>query len=224
MKKILLMLMILLLFAVNVHAENIFINEKAIGLNTGKTPKDAFIAFPVTGEVLIAEDTDSLYVSPGIYKGFIARASVTVKNNGIGTVAIIPATTTGATFCILQQCKLLTLDGITLDNSQANSAASHFGLRREWYENAITIIKNNEVSGPPLKNYDDNYTSRKQMTFKHLDLGDMEYKNTLVADTKFFSVVGDKPSFMESVDQDSTLVTSKLTLSATAVIGVEVRK
>jgi len=207
MKKILLMLMILLLFAGNVHAEIFYIEADA----KDELAKNTYVDFPIKDGVLIAKAGDIFFVSPSKipYSPFIMRTKdITVMKSGIGDNPTIIPTGNGAAFCILQQADGLVIDGIHFDLSQCDAQASYFGWRSEWNAKDTGIF-NCTISYPPESAFVKNQTSKKAMHVTAID-ANAEYANLNVTDTKIYNTT-DKLSFEEKADSDSTVTFNNIT-------------
>lgn len=193
------------------RAENIIVDNNPIG-QVGAV-KD----FPMKNGVLVAAKGDSIYLraSKTPYSDIIVQIpDIVIKKTGDGTATIKPTETTGSTYCIIQRADNLTLDGITLDQTEADGQADHFGVYQDWGATGL-IIKGGEIKGPPTAQYTKNQTSRKQLGFDHIAVSDnVTYSKITVDKTSFTNVVGDKPSYEEKADTDSTIVTTDSSISA----------
>ena len=207
MKKILLMLMILLLFAGNISAEIYYIDGEA----TGELPKNTYLDFPLLDDVLVAKSGDIFFVSPSKtpYSPFIMRTKdISVTKSGIGDNPTIIPTGNGAAYCILQQADGLVIDGIHFDLSGCDAQASYFGWRSEWNAKD-TGIYNCTISYPPKESFERNQTSKKGMHVTAID-ANAKHAELNVTDTKFYNTV-DKLSFEEKADTDSTTTFDSIT-------------
>ena len=199
--------MTLLLFTGNVQAKDIYV--------TGAIPK-------VNG-VLAAASGDVIYLQAGkIYEGdvIVRAAKITIRKTGIGADPVVKPVGKGATFCFLQQANNLTFRNIYFDCSGCNSQASHFAVRIEGDFKGTTFV-GCTFKEPPAANYEANQTSRKQMNFDSISI-DTEYADVMLTNVAFLNVKETKPSILEKADSDSTVVYTGVTISATAVIGMEV--
>lgn len=205
-----------ILFCPNVRAANIYVNGKATGLGNGTSVSNGFVKL---ADITKLADNDVILISAGTYDGdfIIDKADVTIRRNGLGVVTIKPVGT-GATFGILTRKNGLVCRDIYFDGSGCDSKASHFNIRVEGDATGPECI-DCTFKEPPAKNYANHQTSRGQMNFDSIST-DTEYSDVILTRVDFLNVKESLPSILDKADNDTTIVSTSVTTSATSTIGV----
>ena len=170
---------------------------------------------PVTNGVLAAASGDSILLeAAGTYDGDIINraANIYFGRYGTGADPVIKPTGIGAQFAILQQAVGLICENIFFDGSDCDGQASYFLIRMEGIAKYTTIV-NCKFKCPSTEAFARNQTSRTQMNFTALSIGNIEYSELTVLNSEFIDVPGGITSFMEKADSDSTIVVTGVSIS-----------
>ena len=218
-------IMILLMFAVNVNAKNIYVNGKTLvpdTLQTG-TALAPFRTLKAIEKVLA--DKDVVQIAAGIYDGDVIITKSDVEFDGGGTVTIKPVGI-GAIFGILVKANGVKLRGITFDASDCDRQASCFNVRVEGDNIKGPECIDCTFKGVPAATYAKHQTSRGQMNYDDISTS-TEYSGVVLTRVDFLNVKEALPSILEKAVSDTTIVQTKLpdgtstvTVSATDKIAV----
>ena len=200
MKRLIYILM-MLMFAGNVHA-------RVISVAKGQP-------IPVTNGILAVASGDSILLEAGgIYDGdiIVRAANIYIGRYGVGNDPVIKPAGSGAQFAILQQAVGLICENIFFDGSDCDGQASYFLIRMEGIAK-YTTINNCKFKWPSAEAFARNQTSRIQMNFTALSIDNIEYSELTVLNSEFIDVPGGITRFMEKAASDSTIVVTGVSIS-----------